>query len=122
MAIAIVGLDLAKHVFQVHAVDETGRAVLRRQLRRAGVEAFFKMLSPCIVGMEACASAHYWARRIAALGHEVRLIAPAKVKPYVQHGRKNDANDAADADAVVALVATFAPARRAVRRRRPPLR
>ena len=95
MAIAIVGLDLAKHVFQVHAVDETGRAVLRRQLRRAGVEAFFKMLSPCIVGMEACASAHYWARRIAALGHEVRLIAPAKVKPYVQHGRKNDANDAA---------------------------
>src|SRR6476619_4993963 len=95
MAIAVVGLDLAKHVFQVHAVDETGRAVLRRQLRRAGVEAFFKMLSPCIVGMEACASAHYWARRISALGHEVRLIAPAKVKPYVQHGRKNDANDAA---------------------------
>src|SRR5918998_470411 len=95
MAIAIVGLDLAKHVFQVHAVDETGRAVLRRQLRRAGVEVFFKTLSPCVVGMEACASAHYWARRIAALGHEVRLIAPAKVKPYVQHGRKNDANDAA---------------------------
>src|SRR3954464_13103689 len=95
MAIAIVGLDLAKHVFQVHAVDETGRAVLRRQLRRASVEAFFKMLPPCVVGMEACASAHYWARRISALGHEVRLIAPAKVKPYVQHGRKNDANDAA---------------------------
>ena len=88
MAIAIVGLDLAKHVFQVHAVDETGRAVLRRQLRRAGVEAFFKTLSPCVVGMEACASAHYWARRISALGHEVRLIAPAKVKPYVQHGRE----------------------------------
>jgi transposase len=95
MAIAIVGLDLAKHVFQVHAVDETGRAVLRRQLRRAGVELFFKTLPPCVVGMEACASAHYWARGIAALGHEVRLIAPAKVKPYVQHGRKNDANDAA---------------------------
>ena len=84
MAIAIVGLDLAKHVFQVHAVDETGRAVLRRQLRRAGVEAFFKTLPPCVVGMEACASAHHWARRIAALGHKVRLIAPAKVKPYVQ--------------------------------------
>jgi len=95
MAIAIVGLDLAKHVFQVHAVDETGRAVLRRQLRRAGVEAFFKTLPPCVVGMEACASAHYWARRISALGHEVRLIAPAKVKPYVQRGKKNDANDAA---------------------------
>lgn len=99
MAIAIVGLDLAKHVFQVHAVDETGRAILRRQLRRAGVEAFFKTLPPCVVGMEACASAHYWARRISALGHEVghevRLIAPAKVKPYVQRGKKNDANDAA---------------------------
>src|SRR4029079_8632600 len=95
MAIAVVGLDLAKHVFQVHAVDETGRAVLRRQLRRAGVEAFFKILPPCIVGIEACASAHYWARRITALGHEVRLIAPAKVKPYVQRGKKNDANDAA---------------------------
>src|ERR687894_3095208 len=95
MAIAIVGLDLAKHVFQVHAVDETGRVVLRRQLRRAGVEVFFKTLSPCVVGIEACASAHYWARRISALGHEVRLIAPAKVKPYVQRGKKNDANDAA---------------------------
>src|SRR3954452_25327547 len=97
MAIAIVGLDLAKHVFQVHAVDEAWRAILRRQLRRASVEAFFKTLPPCVVGMEACASAHHWARRIAALGHEVevRLIAPAKVKPYVQRGRKNDANDAA---------------------------
>src|SRR4051812_33571609 len=95
MAIAIVGLDLAKHVFQVHAVDEAGRAILRRQLRRAGVEAFFKTLPPCVVGMEACASAHHWARRIAALGHKVRLIAPAKVKPYVQRGKKNDANDAA---------------------------
>jgi transposase len=95
MAIAIVGLDLAKQVFQVHAVDEAGRAILRRQLRRAGVEAFFKTLPPCIVGMEACASAHHWARRISALGHTVRLIAPAKVKPYVQRGKKNDANDAA---------------------------
>src|SRR5438270_11226714 len=94
MAIAIVGLDLSKHVFQVHAVDETGRAVLRRQLRRAGMEAFFKTLPPCVIGTEACASAHYWARRISALGHAVRLIALAKVKPYVQHG-KNHANDAA---------------------------
>src|ERR1044071_3692735 len=89
MAIVVVGLDLAKHVFQVHAVDEAGQVVLRRQLRRAGVEAFFKTLPPCIVGMEACASAPYRARPISALGHEVRLIAPAKLKPYVQHGRKN---------------------------------
>src|ERR1044071_6644343 len=94
MAIEMVGLELAKHVFQVHAVDEAGRAIRRRELRRASVEAFFKTLAPCVVGMEACDSAHYWDRRIAALGHEVRLIAPAKVKPYVQHGRKNDANDA----------------------------
>src|SRR3954452_4808610 len=75
MAIAIVGLDLAKHGFQVHAVDEAGRAILRWQLRRAGVEAFFKTLPPCIVGMEACASAHHWARRISALGHTVPLCA-----------------------------------------------
>jgi transposase len=110
MTIAVVGLDLAKHVFQVHAVDEAGRVVLRRQLRRAGVEAFFETLPACIVGMEACASAHYWARRITALGHEVRLIAPAKVKPYVQRGKKNDANDAAAiAEAVMRPHMVFVP-------------
>src|SRR4051812_21889717 len=95
MAIAIVGLDLAKHVFQVHAVDEAGRAILRRQLRRAGVEAFSKTLPPPIMGMEAAASPRHGAPRISGLGHEGPLIPPAKVKPYVQRGKKNDANDAA---------------------------
>jgi transposase len=109
MAIVIVGLDLAKHVFQIHAVDEAGRAVVRRQLPRAGVEAFFETLRPCVVGMEACASAHHWARRISALGHEVRLIAPTKVKPYVQRGKKNDANDAAIAEALMRPHMVFVP-------------
>jgi transposase len=95
MSIVTIGLDLAKQVFQVHGNDAVGKAVVRRQLRRKEVEAFFRDLPPCLVGMEACASAHYWARRIAALGHDVRLIPPTRVKPYVQRGKKNDATDAA---------------------------
>lgn len=95
MSIVTVRLDLAKHVFQVHGVDETGKAVVRRQLRRDGIEAFFRDLPPCLVAMEACATAHHWARRIRALGHEVRLIPPTQVKAYVQRGKKNDAADAA---------------------------
>jgi transposase len=95
MAIVTIGLDLAKTVFQIHGVDESGRAVLRRQLRRGEVEDFFRSLPPCRVGMEACGSAHHWARRLSALGHDVRMIAPTRVKAYVQRGKKNDANDAA---------------------------
>jgi transposase len=95
MAIVTIGLDLAKNVFQVHGLDEVGTVILRRQLRRSGVERFFGSLPLCLVGMEACGSAHYWARRLSALGHEVRLIAPSRVKAYVQRGKKNDANDAA---------------------------
>lgn len=95
MAIVTIGLDLAKAVFQIHGVDETGRAILRRQLRRGEVEGFFRSLPPCRVGMEACGSAHHWARRLSALGHDVRMIAPTRVKAYVQRGKKNDANDAA---------------------------
>lgn len=90
-----IGFDLAKSVFQVHGVDAHGAISIRRQLRRAEVLKLFTKLSPCVVGMEACASAHYWAREIAKLGHEVRLIAPIEVKPYVKRGRKNDATDAA---------------------------
>lgn len=93
--ISTIGLDLAKRVFQVHGIDATGAAVLRRQLRRAEVVKFFAKLAPCVVGMEACASAHYWARTLVKLGHEVRLIPPSQVKPYVKRGRKNDAADAA---------------------------
>jgi transposase len=80
MSIVTIGLDLAKHVFQVHGVDESGRVVVRKQLRRAAVEEFFAAQPPCLVGMEACATAHYWARRVAALGDQVRLIPPTRVK------------------------------------------
>ena len=94
--ITTVGLDLAKSVFQVHAVDGAGEVLLRRALRRAQVLEFFRKLAPCIVGMEACGSAHYWGREIAALGHTVRIMPPAYVKPYVKRN-KTDAADAASA-------------------------
>ncbi|CAA7617481.1 IS110 family transposase [Magnetospirillum sp. SS-4] len=110
MAIVTIGLDLAKNVFQVHCVDESGLAVVRRQLRRAEVEAFFKAVPPCLVGIEACGSAHHWARLIAGLGHDVQLIAPTRVKAYVQRGKKNDANDAAAiAEAITRPHMTFVP-------------
>jgi transposase len=94
MKITTVGIDLAKNVFQVHAVDERGRAVLRKQLRRDQMTAFFANLPPCLIGMEACASAHHWARTLQKVGHTVRLMAPQFVKPYV----KSNKNDVADAD------------------------
>jgi transposase len=87
--ISTIGLDLAKNVFQVHGVDASGAVVLGRQLRRAAVEKFFAQLPPCLVGMEACGSAHQWARVISGYGHEVRLMPPAYVKPYVKRN-KND--------------------------------
>jgi transposase len=94
MQITTIGLDLAKHVFQVHAVDAAGSVVLRRRLRRAQVHAFFAGLAPCLVGMEACATAHFWARQLRSLGHEVRLMPAQYVKAYLRRG-KNDAADAA---------------------------
>lgn len=93
--ISTIGLDIAKHVFQVDGGDVTGQTVLRRQVRRSDLVKFFKKLPPCVVGMEACSGAHYWGREIAALGHEVRLMPPTRVKPYVRRGRKNDSADAA---------------------------
>jgi transposase len=98
--ISTIGLDLAKHVFQVHGIDQQGAVAVRKQLRRGAVMEFFAKLSPCIVGIEACGSAHYWAREIAALGHDVRLMPPAYVKPYVKRGK----NDAADAEAICEAV------------------
>lgn len=92
--LSMIGFDLAKSVFQVHGVDGCGLVAVRRQLRRGEVIKFFSKLAPCLIGMEACASAHYWARELVKLGHEVRLIPPAYVKPYVKRGRKNDATDA----------------------------
>ena len=100
MDITTVGIDLAKNFFQIHGVNGRGKALLRKQLRREQVEAFFANLPPCLVGLEACASAHHWARRIQAFGHTVRLMAPQFVKPYV----KSNKNDAADAAAICEAV------------------
>ena len=94
MQITTIGLDLAKNVFQVHGVDANGGDVVRRKLRRGELLRFFEKLPPCLVGMEACAGAHHWARQIAAFGHEVKLMPPAYVKPYVRR-QKNDMADAA---------------------------
>ena len=91
MDITTFGFDLAKTVFQVHGADGEGHPVLRRKLRRGKVPAFFERLPSCLVGMEACAGAHYWAREIQALGHEVRLIPPQYVRPFVKTN-KNDAH------------------------------
>jgi transposase len=100
MDVTTVGVDLAKQVFQVHGVSERGTVLIRKQLKRAQVERFFANLAPCLVGMEACASAHHWARRIQAYGHTVKLMAPQFVKPYV----KSNKNDAADAAAICEAV------------------
>lgn len=93
MKITTIGIDLAKTVFQVHGVDERGKAVLRKQLKRKDVAKFFANLEPCLIGMEACGSAHYWARKLSEMGHTVRLMAPQFVKPYVKTN-KSDRNDA----------------------------
>ena len=90
--ITTIGFDIAKSVFQVHGVDATGQVVIRRQLKRRHVLAFFEKLPPCLVGIEACASAHHWARELQALGHTAKLMPPAYVKPYVKR-QKNDATD-----------------------------
>jgi transposase len=93
MKITTVGVDLAKTVFQIHGVDARGNAVLRKQVKRTEMLSFFVNLPPCLIGMEACASAHHWARKLIELGHEVKLMAPQFVKPYVK-SNKNDRNDA----------------------------
>ena len=98
--ITTIGLDLAKSVFQLHGVDVGGTVVLRRQLRRAQMLAFFSRLPPCLIGMEACAGAHYWARELSKFGHEVRLIPPSYVKPFVRRGK----TDSADAEAICTAV------------------
>src|SRR5664280_948909 len=93
-SVTTIGLDLAKHVFQVHGVDAAGRVIVARALRRRDVLAFFAQVPKCLVGIEACGSAHHWARELMALGHDARLMPPAYVKPYVRR-QKNDAADAA---------------------------
>jgi transposase len=98
--ISTIGLDLAKNVFQVHGLDAQGRVLVRRRLRRGEIVRFFAGLEPCLVGMEACAIAHHWARELAKLGHEIRLMPPAYVKPYVKRGKTDAADAAAIAEAV----------------------
>jgi transposase len=100
MQVTTIGLDLAKRVFQVHGVDAVGGVVFRRRLQRAQVANFFASLPPCLVGIEACATAHHWARLIGAAGHQVRLIPPSYVKPYVRRSK----TDAADAEAICEAV------------------
>jgi transposase len=100
MKITTVGLDLAKNIFQVHGVDEHGKMAARKQLKRAEMAKYFARLEPCLIGMEACGSAHYWARKLAEYGHTVKLIAPQFVKPYV----KTNKNDMADAEAICEAV------------------
>ena len=99
-AITAIGLDIAKSVFQVHGIDGEGHVIIRRQLKRRYVVAFFEKLPPCLVGIEACAGSHHWSRQLQALGHKVRLMPPAYVKPYV----KRHKNDAADAEAICEAV------------------
>ena len=98
--ISTIGLDIAKNVFQVHAIDETGKIVVQRRLKRRQVLSFFEKHPPCLIGLEACATSHYWAREIEKLGHEVRLMPPRYVKPYV----KRNKNDMADAEAICEAV------------------
>ena len=93
MTIIRIGVDTAKHVFQVHGVDENEQTVVRRQLRRGEMRKFFNRLAPTQIGLEACGASHYWARLLRGLGHEVVLLPPQYIKPYVKRG-KNDANDA----------------------------
>jgi transposase len=100
MEVTTIGLDIAKRVFQAHGVNAAGQAVLRRKLGRSEVLEFFRALPPCLVGIEACGTAHYWARALRAMGHEVRLIPAAYVKPYVKRGK----TDVADAEAICEAV------------------
>src|SRR3989441_4846833 len=98
--VTTIGLDIAKSVFQIHGVDAAGNVIIRRKLKRRYIVAFFQKLPPCLVGIEACASSHHWSRELKALGHTVRLMPPAYVKPYV----KRHKNDAADAEAICEAV------------------
>jgi transposase len=114
MQITTIGLDLAKRVFQVHGTDAGGRVTVRRKLQREEVATFFAALPPCLVGLEACATAHHWARLIGAFGHQVRLIPPSYVKPYVRRSKTDAADAAAICEAVGRPSMRFVPVKSAV--------
>jgi len=111
--ITTIGLDLAKQVFQIHGADAEGSPIINRKLRRAEVLRFFEKQPPCLVGLEACGSSHYWAREIAALGHKVRLIPPAYVKPFVKRGKTDAADAEAISEAVTRKTMRFVPVKSA---------
>ena len=100
MPITTIGVDLSKSVFQVHGVDKQGKTLTKKSLRRSQVHEYFINIPPCLVGMEACSSAHFWARKLQSMSHEVKLMAPQFVKPYV----KANKTDAADAEAICEAV------------------
>lgn len=100
MKMTTVGLDLAKNIFQIHGIDTNGEVVVRRRLRRAQLRQFFTAIEPCLIGIEACGAAHFWARELLALGHDVKLMPPSYVKPYVKRGK----NDTSDAEAICEAV------------------
>jgi transposase len=109
MQISAIGLDISKHLFQIHAVDEAREVVIQKRLRRSELLRFFGHLGPCLIGMEACGTSHHWARELTALGHQVKLMPPTYVKAYVR-GNKNDAVDAeAICEAVTRPTMRFVP-------------
>jgi len=110
-----IGIDLAKNVFQLHGIDADGAVVLKRKLRRGQVLEFFARRDPCLVGMEACAGAHFWARELTALGHEVRIMPPSYVKPYVKRGKTDQADAEAICEAVTRPTMRFVPVKSAER-------
>lgn len=113
--LATIGIDLAKNVFQIHGVGAEGAVVLKRKLRRGQVLEFFARRDPCLVGMEACAGAHCWARELTALGHEVRIMPPSYVKPYVKRGKTDQADAEAICEAVPRPTMRFVPVKSAER-------
>lgn len=108
-----IGVDLAKSVFQLHGVDAAGTVIMRRQLRRSQMLEFFRRLPPCLVGMEACAGAHYWARELSGFGHDIRLMPPSYVKAYVRRGKTDRADAAAICEAVTRPSMRFVPVKSA---------
>lgn len=111
--ITTIGLDLAKQVFQVHGAEADGSPVVSRKLRRGDILSFFKKLSPCLVGMEACGGAYYWAREIAKFGHDVRLVPPSYVKPFVKRGKTDAADAETICEAVIRKTMRFVPVKSA---------